>query len=894
LRLRYTYLSALLIFLLSWFNSSAQSYNINGQVADTINFQSTANVSIQLTDLNDSAIHQSTLTNDEGYFTLKAAAGRYLLVLSHPLFDSYKDTFTVTNKAINAGLISMPAKKHLLDEVFIRNRPSMMMKGDTLEFTADSFKVRDYANTDELLLKLPGISVDRQGRVTAQGEAITKILVDGEEFFSTDPMEVARILRAAAIDKIQVFNQKSEQATFTGINDGIRNRTINLVLKEDAKQGYFGNIKTGGGLPDFYDGQGIINAFKSKRKVSAFAGASNITQSTNYSNGPVTNAFGQPGLPQNRTAAIHYDNKWLNNDLTIAGNYQYRDVSIENTAEETTQYNMPDSQYRSNKHINTGTHTRNHAATLNGRYVIDTSAYIRFNFNYTKSTGSNNIEQNAGTYSADGLSINTQNQTRAITNNTDNAGLDFFYGKRFKKTGRTLSLDIKSGLQRNSNEWFIRTASRFNALPPDSLRERKESSQDNQHIEAKLSYTDALTRDISLELGYGLNYNQNNSEQLSFDLLGNPDNHGVLDTAFSTRYDYGILMHSGGAKLKFNRKEWSIVAGSDLNHTTYRQRDFLGTRNYNYAVINIAPVAGLSYTSRQININLNYNGQTQQPTIEQLQPLVQNIDPLNIYIGNPALRQEFRHQINFYGNLYTTAHNTNIFVNIMFSGVQNAISQSQYTDNQGRRTNQYINVNGNMQHQLIAGYGRDIEALKLKVNLQLEVAGNKSVTEVNGENNKATQKNYTAGLTLMYSGDQLFNLNTTSNLSFSESNNSVQEDIPDRFILYEQTSGLDFTPWQRLRLNTAAKWMLRNKADATDTRNSILSWNAFISYAFLQNRSLMLSLSVNDILNQNTGFTRSVRDNTITYSTYVSVRRYTLLSLNWNFNHSSRRKSPAE
>jgi hypothetical protein len=203
-------------------------------------------------------------------------------------------------------------------------------------------------------------------------------------------------------------------------------------------------------------------------------------------------------------------------------------------------------------------------------------------------------------------------------------------------------------------------------------------------------------------------------------------------------------------------------------------------------------------------------------------------------------------------------------------------------------------VNGNMQHQLIVGYGRDVEALKLKVNLQLEASGNKSITEVNGENNTSTQKNYTAGLTLMYSGDQLFNLSTTSNLSFSESNNSVQEGIPDRFILYEQTSGLDFILWQRLRLNTAAKWMLRNRADATDARNSILSWNAFVSYAFLQNRSLVLSFSVYDILNQNTGFTRSVRDNTITYSTYASVQRYALLSLNWNFNHSSRRKSPTE
>jgi hypothetical protein len=396
-----------------------------------------------------------------------------------------------------------------------------------------------------------------------------------------------------------------------------------------------------------------------------------------------------------------------------------------------------------------------------------------------------------------------------------------------------------------------------------------------------------------LEIGYGLNYNRNRSEQLSFNLPDNADNPGILDTAFSTRYNYSVMMHRGGAKLKFSRKEWSVVAGSDLNRTTYIQKDFLGTRNYDYAVVNIAPMARFSYEGRKMNINLNYNGQTQQPTIDQLQPLVQNIDPLNIYIGNPALSQEFRHQVNLYGNAFTIKHNTSIFINASFSVVQNAISLSQYMDNQGRQTNQYINVNGNMQHMLMVGYGRDIEALKLKINLQLEASGNKSITQVNGEDNTATQKNYTAGLTLIYSGNELLNLNTMSNLTSSESNNSIQESISDRFLLYEQTSGLEFIPWQRLKLNTAAKWTLRNKADATDTRNSIVSWNAFVSYAFLYNRSLVLSLSVYDILNQNTGFTRSVRDNTITYSTYASVRRYALLSLNWNFNHSSRHKSSA-
>src|SRR5690606_31616646 len=169
------------------------------------------------------------------------------------------------------GTIPMISKTHLLNEFVLKvQRGAIKIKGDTTEYMADSFFVKDGANVEDLLKKLPGIQVDRNGQITAQGEKVEKILVDGEEFFSDDPAVVTKSLQSKAIEKVQIFNKKSDQAEFTGVDDGITQKTINLLLKEDRKKGYFGKLVAGGGNNGFFEGQAMFNAFKGKRKISAF------------------------------------------------------------------------------------------------------------------------------------------------------------------------------------------------------------------------------------------------------------------------------------------------------------------------------------------------------------------------------------------------------------------------------------------------------------------------------------------------------------------------------------------------------------------------------------------------------------------------------------------------
>ena len=218
-----------------------------------------------------------TRTKDHGEFELNnVQPGSYLLMVTYPKFADYLEEIKINGNEVDLGKINLIRKSELLKEVVVSQKlGAIRMKGDTLAFMADSFKVKDGATVEDLLKKLPGIQVNKNGEITAQGEKVQKVLVDGEEFFSDDPAVVTQNLRADAVKEVQVFDKKSDQAAFTGIDDGEKSKTINLKLKDDKKKGYFGKVKLGGGLPDKFENNGMLNAFKGKRKFTAFGTMSN-------------------------------------------------------------------------------------------------------------------------------------------------------------------------------------------------------------------------------------------------------------------------------------------------------------------------------------------------------------------------------------------------------------------------------------------------------------------------------------------------------------------------------------------------------------------------------------------------------------------------------------------
>src|SRR4030095_10120403 len=268
------------LFLLATFIiqfALAQSGKLSGLIGDTSEHKPLSNAVISLLRPKDSVLVAFTRTKEKGEFVLNnIAPGSYILMITYPKFADYLEEIKIADTDFNIGKINIIRKSELLKEVVISQKlGAIRMKGDTLAFMADSFKVKEGATVEDLLKKLPGIQVNKNGEITAQGEKVQKVLVDGEEFFSDDPAVVTQNLRADAVKEVQVFDKKSDQAAFTGIDDGEKSKTINLKLKDDKKKGYFGKVKLGGGLPDKFENNGMLNAFKGKRKFTAFGTMAN-------------------------------------------------------------------------------------------------------------------------------------------------------------------------------------------------------------------------------------------------------------------------------------------------------------------------------------------------------------------------------------------------------------------------------------------------------------------------------------------------------------------------------------------------------------------------------------------------------------------------------------------
>ena len=249
----------------------AQVYTITGKLQDSMNVKPVVFGSVSIISKSDSILKTFGRTNQKGEFSLNVKQpGKYILLIAHNTFVDYVEDIEIleSDRDKNLGTINMFQRGQLLKEVFIKNSAAIKIKGDTLEFLADSFKVKEGAMVEDLLKVMPGIQVNKNGEITAMGEKVEKVLVDGEEFFGDDPTVATQNIQSKVVEKVQVFDKKSDQAAFTGFDDGEEQKTINLKLKKDMNKGAFGKVELGGGWEDRWKNQAMINAFKDKRQFS--------------------------------------------------------------------------------------------------------------------------------------------------------------------------------------------------------------------------------------------------------------------------------------------------------------------------------------------------------------------------------------------------------------------------------------------------------------------------------------------------------------------------------------------------------------------------------------------------------------------------------------------------
>ena len=341
-RMRTFCLITILLCFLTISLKAQEVYSVKGVAIDASVKAKLVNTSVSILNSKDSTLYKFTRASVAGDFAISnLKAGKFILLVTYPDYADYVEHFVLdsANRQKDFGELSMLLKKNLLNDVIIKGEAiAIKIKGDTTEFNAAAYNIEANSKVEDLLKQLPGIQIDKDGKITAQGKTVEKVLVDGEEFFGDDPTLVTKNLRGDMVDKVQLFDKKSDQATFTGIDDGVKTKTLNIQLKEDKKKGYFGKADAGVATDKFFQGQAMANFFKAKKKFSAYGtvgntGRTGLGFNDNSKFGGTNLEFSEDGggfminwggddfdsfsgrydnqgIPDVQTGGIHYDSKW--------------------------------------------------------------------------------------------------------------------------------------------------------------------------------------------------------------------------------------------------------------------------------------------------------------------------------------------------------------------------------------------------------------------------------------------------------------------------------------------------------------------------------------------------------------------------------------------------------
>ena len=836
----------------------------------------------------------------------------------------------------------MLARERLIQEVLVRGRSAITIKGDTVEYAADSFAVREGATVEELLRKLPGLQIDRNGKITAQGEQVQKILVDGEEFFSDDPAVVTQNLQAKAVDAVQIYDKKSDQAELTGIDDGERQKTINLKLKDAYKRGYFGKAQVGAGPGEalgtagmrngFYDNQIMANAFRNKRQISVFGIAANTGRaglgwedrgkysgSTNETvadeeTGDMYTTWGGgggdegvnwqgnfsgEGLPRALTGGVHYADKWGSNDgQHFSTNYRASQIVTENEARTTTQHILPDSTYTRTQDRSTLSDSRRHRGDALYEWKIDTAKSIRITADASWSHNLNDTRSSSRSFTEEGTEVNRSDRDLFSDgiSKTQNASLS--WRQKFAKKGRSLSINLRESWRESVTDSRLDVTNNFfrpdgTLAGVDSVVQRKDYNTRSLSLRGGASYTEPLSKSLFAEARYDLDLTDAHSARLSYDRAPGAESYDVLARDFSSDYDYNVSTHTGGLGLRYVNKKVTLSAGSGAGLTRFDQTDLLLDTSIRRNYVNYFPRASFVWRmGRQRTLRLSYNGRTEQPSIEQIQPLRENSDPLNVVIGNPDLKQQFHHTINGNFNDYKVLTGAYIYAGFWGNITQDKITQSSFTDEAGRRTTQYLNADGGYNFWGWAGYGRKIKPLDVQASLNINPGFSRTVTIINGLRTVTNNNSYSVefGLDKNWkkgkSDTDVAGINIRPDFTYYQNTSTISTNVTNYYQLDISGEAWVELP-KRFRLSTSAWVNLRQRTDVFPTNNNVVRWDAYIARKFMKDNPLELRLAVFDILNQNIGFNRNATATNITENRYLSVRRYGLLTLVWNFTKSS-------
>lgn len=882
-----------------------------------------------------------TFTSEKGEFSFDVVpAGNFSIIISNSGFGTVAKFVPVKQqeKTINIGTVILATRAKLLDEVIVLSAP-IIVKEDTVEYNADAFKTKEGAVVEDLLKKLPGIEVDKDGNVKAQGKNVTRVKVNGKDFFGGDLKTATKELPANIVDKIQVIDDYGDQATVSGIKDGDPDKIINIQLKKDKNKGFFGRATVGGGTQDRYQASFNGNYFNNNKQISLIANSNNTNASLfNFGGGGnrgmssmmssgmsmVTDMGGagnmrsmvqsgdisqfgggnSGGITSTNSFGTNFRDQW-GKRVSVYGSYSYSHRNS-NQLQNTSSQNF----YQSNSFINNqdlqslsiGT---SHRTTFNLEYQVDSFNYLKVtpNFSYSNSDGNSN---SLFDYTQTGTGKTSDGSNKNVSGSASpNLSINFLYNHKFRKRGRNFSASASMGNSESNSDQDITNLSYQYVAPFIGQRntfQYIDQENSNHNYGVRLTYSEPINKYHSLDFSasHNLNYARNDKKTFNVDSLTKLR---TMNSFLSNDYENDFYNNRVGVSLRTNMKKYNYTLGISVQPVDLQGKSLTKDSVYKPITrVNIFPVARMTYNfSRTKAINMSYSGTANQPSFSQLQPVVDQSNQQRVTSGNPDLKPSINHNINISFNNFNFITGKVLFTNFTFSTIKNQIiNKTARLNSSGASVTVPENVNGYYNLLGFYTYSKPYKNRKFvltfngsanynhNINLtdSITLTGNGlkqnlDVQKVIGNNWVLSQGfvfevNLKDWLQLGTGLNYSMNDNKYKNVS-SNSSSSFQNTSSNAWSL---TNNINIDLTKRLILKYDFDYTINNGLAGSVSQNPVLM-NASLEQQLFKKKNGIIKFAAYDLFKQNTNISRSVNANSIVDTRTNRLTRYFMLTFTY-------------
>lgn len=935
-----TGLALLLITTVSAF-SQTKNITVSGRVVEDTK-EPAAQATVQLLSLPDSTYAAGIATTGQGYFTLpKVKAGKYVLKVSYIGFKNKLVPLQLTDANPNRkiGTLTLETDAVMLAEAVVTaEAPQVQVVEDTIAFNSSAYRTPEGAMLEELVKKLPGAEVDEDGNVKINGKEVKKIMVGGKEFFGGDVKTGLKNLPVDMVDKLKTYDKKSDLARITGIDDGEEETVLDLTVKKGMNQGVFGNIDLAGGTESRYMGRAMVNYFRDKTQVSLIAGANNVNDQGFSGGGGGPRWRRNNGLTATKELGVSFATETDKLELGGSARYNYRDNDVISRGYSENFLSSGSNSSFSNSNSLSRSKSQNVNVDFRLEWRPDTLTNIIFRPNLSYGKTESYSDGKSATFNDDPykyftnpndslniwmklmradltddddplkkILVNTNNSLSSSNGNSLSTNATLQINRKLNSKGRNITFRGRFSYGDNDSEQFSSTDTRYfqtdNIRDDDVIRRYITSPASNYSYSGQLTYSEPIAWATFLQFSYQFQYNYTESDKSTYDLsklgweMGEQlpaDYINNKDMDQSKYAEYKTYNHDAMVGLRFIRPKYQLNAGLSFQpqntELTYKKGeiDTITTRS----VFNFAPNVDLRVRFSKVSqLRMTYRGRSSQPSMENLLPVTDDSNPLNIRIGNPGLKPSFTHNLRVFYNTYNADKQRGIFSHANFQTTQNSISNSRvYNETTGGWTTTSKNINGDWRASGLFGFNTALKNKKFTISsyTNADYTNNVGYLTSGRGTDAVEQKNTTTNLTLNERLNGTFRNNwlefgLNGSLSYSiEKDKLTPSNNQEPYTFSYGANTTVSMPWNMSLSTNIANQSRRGYTDASMNRNELI-WNAQLSQTLFKGAATV-SFEMYDILKQQSNISRSLNANGRSVYEYNGVNSYCMLHFIYRLN----------